>query len=470
MRALLLLHRWLGITCGWFVLLWCLSGFVMMYVAYPEVDATQQRQALAPLDFRHCCRLDRAQRYEPDATLAGARIEMLSGRPVARLQSTWPDLVDLESGTAVEALDAGSLRAAAAWHGTNLGARSPPQYLGHVDVDQWTLLVRQYAPLALFDLGDPAGTRIYLSETGELIQRTTTTQRFWNWLGSVTHWIYPTLLRRHTSAWIQVIIWTSLLGALTTVLGVYIGLRRLKRRRSGRWSPYQGIAWWHHTAGLAFGILALTWLASGFLSVTPWGLLESPGAGTERQQLERAPWTWADFERWVSALPLASLPTDTVRVETAPFAGHMAFVAHTRDGAQLRLDAQFQSAPLALTELRAAAASLHPAGLATADLLTAPDEYYFEHHVARDFPVFRAVLADEEQTRYYFDPGTGALLLKADRPRRWLRWLFEGLHRFDFTAWMRTRPVWDLLIGSLLLGVTAVCFTGTYMGIRYLRR
>jgi len=49
---------------------------------------------------------------------------------------------------------------------------------------------------------------------------------------------------------------------------------------------------------------------------------------------------------------------------------------------------------------------------------------------------------------------------------RWYRWLFEGLHRWDFSAALRTRPWWDLLVVPLMLGVTLVCFTGVYMGYR----
>src|SRR5690606_5148682 len=73
-------------------------------------------------------------------------------------------------------------------------------------------------------------------------------------------------------------------------------------------------------------------------------------------------------------------------------------------------------------------------------------------------------------TRYYIDPTSGRLLLKVDAAQRGYRWLFEGLHRFDFTAALRSRPLWDVLMILLLAGVTGVSATGTFMGIRYLRR
>ena len=90
------------------------------------------------------------------------------------------------------------------------------------------------------------------------------------------------------------VIATSLLGVFLTVPGLYIGIARLNRRRSGRWSPYRGLRLWHHWLGLAFGALTLTWVGSGLLSVNPWGLLESPGTGAEREALRGRPAETAD--------------------------------------------------------------------------------------------------------------------------------------------------------------------------------
>ena len=68
--------------------------------------------------------------------------------------------------------------------------------------------------------------------------------------------------------------------------GLYIGVRQLLRRPDGRWSPYDGFNLWHHVAGLVFGVLTLSWILSGLLSMNPWGLLE--GAGGEQERLAAA--------------------------------------------------------------------------------------------------------------------------------------------------------------------------------------
>ena len=85
-------------------------------------------------------------------------------------------------------------------------------------------------------------------------------------------------------------------------------------------------------------------------------------------------------------------------------------------------------------------------------------------------PVYRIVLNDAGQTRYYLDPKSGELLRRADANSRAQRWLFSGLHRFDFTAWMRMRPLWDVLVLVLMLGGLAVTGTGVYLAVWRIKR
>lgn len=98
------------------------------------------------------------------------------------------------------------------------------------------------------------------------------------------------------------------------------------------------------------------------------------------------------------------------------------------------------------------------------------DNYYFSHHEQVSFPVYRIVFDDAERTRYYFDADTAELIQKYDSDRRWNRWLFLGLHRGDFTSLMRRRPLWDLILLPLLIGVTGGALTGVWMGYRRLAK
>jgi len=53
-RYLYLVHRWLGIGLGVFVVLWILSGMVMLFVGYPKLTPAEHLARLAPLDA-DCC-------------------------------------------------------------------------------------------------------------------------------------------------------------------------------------------------------------------------------------------------------------------------------------------------------------------------------------------------------------------------------------------------------------------------------
>jgi hypothetical protein len=102
------------------------------------------------------------------------------------------------------------------------------------------------------------------------VLRTTATQRFWNWLGAIPHWFYPTALRSDGELWSQTVIWASMLGSFLALFGLYLGFSQLGRGRG--LSPYRGLFYWHHLAGLVFGIVTLTFVASGLVSMNPWML------------------------------------------------------------------------------------------------------------------------------------------------------------------------------------------------------
>src|SRR5262249_41067139 len=147
--------------------------------------------------------------------------------------------------------------------------------------DQWTVggEFGPHRPLFKYSFDDPDGTILYVSSaTGQVMLWTTARQRFWNWFGAIPHWLYPTILRENGPLWSQVVIWSSLVGGFLTVIGLFLGIAQLRRYPSGRISPYRGWFYWHHIIGLVFGVLTLTWVLSGTLSMSPWGFLE-PGGG-----------------------------------------------------------------------------------------------------------------------------------------------------------------------------------------------
>jgi drug/metabolite transporter (DMT)-like permease len=85
--------------------------------------------------------------------------------------------------------------------------------------------------------------------------------------------------------WIQTVVWTSIIGSFLTLFGLYLGIAQWGRK-NGRLSPYRGMFYWHHITGVLFGIVALAFVASGLISVNPWGFLEGRAVAGEREGLE----------------------------------------------------------------------------------------------------------------------------------------------------------------------------------------
>ena len=69
-------------------------------------------------------------------------------------------------------------------------------------------------------------------------------------------------------------IWLALgVGIFLTVTGLYLGVVAWRPWRDARLTPFRGWMAWHHLTGLAAGVLTLTWVASGLVSMNPWGFL-----------------------------------------------------------------------------------------------------------------------------------------------------------------------------------------------------
>jgi len=476
LRSILFLHRWLGIVVGLVMTIWCLSGFVMMYSPYPSLTSQEQLRGLAPLQLPPAQALQRAGPL-PDTAISAARVEMAAGRPILRVTPSGPPQppiaqmratpsnIDLATGRPLETDTPGRAMAVAASFAQQFGISGSPRSAELVEKDQWVVQTSaRHQPLHRVDF--PEGETLYVAGTGEVVQQTTRAERILGWLGAVPHWLYPTVLRQNGPLWSQVVIWTSTVGIFLTVTGLWVGIARLKRNREGRiGSPFRGIWWWHHMSGLFFGLLTLTWVTSGLFTMNPWGFLDSMAGLEERERLVGEPVRWGEVSQALAQLD--TLPEGTVRLEAAPLGGQLYLTAIRVDGSQTRLDPAGRPAPLSRGELVRALANGPP--VASLELLRGEDSYYYSHKSPLTLPVWRAVLDDAEQTRLYIDPVSGRLLRAFDSNARASRWLRNGLHSLDF-AFLRQRPVWDLVVVPLLALVTFLCGTGTWMGVQKLRR
>ena len=460
---MILTHRYVGIAISLIILLWCLSGIIMMYVQYPAFDRAERLVGLSEiaLDDIHDWKVDpatgdySAHDFAVESTPRGTVLRLMNG-------VYGQQVIDLGSGSFLTSWPAETQQAVGQGYARNRGWAEATSATT-IEQDQWTVHSRfsQHRPMLRFANAD--GIEWYVSsQTGEVVQTTTRGERFWNWLGSVVHWLYPTALRQHVTAWAQTVIWLTIISLFLTITGVVIGIKQYRKRRNGRRSPYKAWALWHHYAGLIFGALTLTWLFSGLFSMNPWGALESRSARAEQEILSGAD---ESIGRVVDLLQVSAefIPPNTVRIESAFWLGESYLVAFDRDGKRFRFNRDGPATGLAEQDLLAAQQQLGY-GAAEVDLLESGDEYYYSHHEQREFPVFR--LTYENGERFYLSAMTGSLLRFADSNAQTYRWVFNAFHAGDFHVAARSRPAWDFFMLILLLGVTVGVATGTWLGLR----
>ncbi len=490
MKMILWLHRYLAVAVGILMTLWCVSGFVMMYQGFPAISRAEQLNGLAPLDLSNCCRLNA---IDPSAEGQDFRIEMLLDRPVMRLRER---TLDLTTGRDIPVLDEPDIEQIARnWADGNqvdvvdLQGDVIDVDVDVIDVDQWTIqTASRNAPVSHIHFNDAGGTEIYVNgTTGEVFQKTTTMVRFWSWLGAVPHWIYPTTLRQNGALWVEVVIWTSVAGTFLTLTGIYVGIKRYRWRpkRLGTEkrlnntnsdngnvrSPYKGLWYWHHILGLVFGVLTLTWVFSGLLTMNPWGWLSSPRDSISQEM--QGSFSWGDTQAFLQSLTgeqrdNSLLQQDIRQLASSTFNNKLSVLAYDASGEQVsRLDrAARADAPLSVTEVRErlAALGINDAGV---ELMTEEDLYYYEHKTPIDLPVIKTSI-DEGARVLYVQPDSGRIQVVNDA-RRLSRWTRIGMHRLDYPG-LKSRPVWDVLVIVLLFGVTCLVATGTWMSFRRIRQ
>jgi hypothetical protein len=353
------------------------------------------------------------------------------------------------------------------------------------EVDQWTIQSRNVRPLYKYSWSD--GEQLYIAgNSGEVIQYTTTASRIAAHVSAIPHWLYYTPLRKHQPVWIRLMIWVSGIGAISSVIGIAIGVWMYspskKYRLAGKPTgiPYRGQKRWHTIFGLAFGIATATWAFSGLLSLGPFPIVERLQGGNQRR--EGGPNVAAALRGRVSMADFASVhPRDVLskishlkvkELEFTSFDGQAVFAANLGSaGTQMILP---DGTPVAEFEhqkiIDAVKKAAPDANVVETRLVQQYDLYYLDRTRQRPLPVILALMNDEAKSRYYIDPKT-ARVVGTYSNRNWInRWLYNGLHSLNFPWLYNYRPLWDIVVIVFMIGGTALCVTSLVLAWRVLGR
>ena len=295
-KFVILCHRWLGTLFCLLFLMWFLSGVVLMYWDYPLVGERERLAAGEAARSSERTRLSPRQAY---AALGGSftpdavRMALLDGRPVYRFRIGGSQSMVYADDAAVqdEIPQDMSLRIASAWTGQPANAAKFEGTL--TQPDQWTVSGEFRALRPLWKYSWPDGEEVYVSKvTGEVVQYTTRESRIGAYFGAIPHWLYFTPLRRNGRVWNKVVIWSSGIGAVTSLLGLIVGIWiSLPIVRI----PYTGPKRWHAILGLIFGLITCTWVFSGMLSMEPFDWQSGPDGAAQESALRGSDWRAAAF-------------------------------------------------------------------------------------------------------------------------------------------------------------------------------
>lgn len=484
-RLLYQVHRWTGVAACVLMLLWFISGMVMLFVGYPKLTPWERLGALPQLQLAGCCQ-PLAQVDMPfDAreivltTVAGARVwkvrdggarwRLFDAVHGQRLPSASRDTVLASARAFVPGADA--------------------YYLGLLQEDRWThsRSLDAHRPLHQVQMMDAARTMLYLSSvTGEVVLDAPREQRLWNFVGAWLHWIYP--LRNHSTdpVWNWIIIISSAVATLTALTGTVAGIWRWRfagRYKSGARTPYRE-SWmrWHHVTGLLFAGMVFAWIFSGLMSMNPFHIFDPQG-----RRPDLAAWQGGSpAARQLDLTPpqaltlLAAQGFRAVELEWRVLDGQPYLLA--RDAAaHTRLIMRQDGQPVVREQwpqasLLQAAGKLMPGIASRRDWLTAYDAYYYGREPEammgaseRRLPVLQLRFDDPQANWVYLDPYTGTVALGVDRRQRVSRWLFSFLHSWDLPPLLRSGPWRESVLILFSLGGLALSATGVVIGWRRLR-
>jgi hypothetical protein len=514
-------HRWLGIVLGAVFVAWCVSGIVLMYYGVPHLTAGERLMRLPVLDastVRVSPAEAAAQLEEPPRRL---RVSMHGDRPVYRFNTgrvfgRWT-LVYADTGEPVAPLDRDG---ALAWLKGYLPERGTLRYDAYLQrPDTYTRLpaMQTHFPLHRVALDDAAGTEYYVSErSGEAVMKSDRRTRLLGLFGYITHTFFFFRQQSWWSALLQGLSWTGLVMCLSgAIVGVWrYGLSPRFRHKGVRSrSPYAGWMKWHHYAGLIFGVLTITWVFSGVVSLDV-----IPGIRETRYSPQQVAEGARSVQGEGAILALDSLTVDALRaaaatvsrsfapreLELLQFGGEpyliayraptsetveewssrsgMDFMTPTPDGehvlvSPLRPDRTFARFD-DTTMMRVARDAMPGATIRDSAWLNEYDEYYYKTvssfdlglpRMAKPLPVLRVRYDDAAQTWLYLTPSPGQLY-KVERQDRANRWGYYGLHGLDFAFLYRHRPLWDIVVVALLLGVCVSGVTSLVPACRRLAR
>jgi hypothetical protein len=276
---------------------------------------------------------------------------------------------------------------------------------------------------------------------------------------------------------------------------------------------------WHHFAGLIFGLVTFTWIFSGAVDVPAIPRIDAFGPSSNFTKIQLSlgarsaqgagatidldPVTIDRLREAFAAINSVFTPKE---MEFLQVGGKPYFIAYKPPASQTEVDnwtyrtnldfltplLDKEHVLVSITNpergafrrfeddsmLQIAKAAMPGAAVKEATWLNEFDDYYYYSLPSfnlglmkplRTLPVLRVTFADTKQTRIYMSPSHGQMT-KSEMDDRIARWSLYGLHALDFSLLYQHRPLWDVVVWTLLIGSTILSSTTLVPMFRRLKR
>lgn len=477
-RILLSVHKISGCAIALFFLMWFVTGLVLIYHPYPRLSDSQinDKKELLPSSLPD---MDEIRNKVGDG-ISELSVRQVQGQTLAvgkysdgkKFEIVIGDNTDVKPVTFASVCET--------------ARRWVDMPVAKVDTlherEQWVLYSRydRLMPIYKFSYDDDRQHELFISgKTGEVLQMTDRSQRFWAWIGAIPHKLYFSAIRKDVDLWKGLITAGGILCFIAAASGMLLGLHVLyhsSKKRKALSNPYRkSVFRWHYVSGLIFGIFVMTWGLSGIFSMQriPQMIVDYGGRYSVSSSTfwGRAVLPLESFKLNYNTLLIKYPEVKELAFES--FAGVPSYKIVYSDK-EVWVDASSENMvrELFLDEdvVTRAVRFLHCDTVSfKLVILYDYDNYYLSRHRDLPLPVYKVDVDDGYGSRYYVDPCSGHVRYLNDN-KMLKKWVFSGLHYFN-VKWLVERPLlWMTCIWILCMGGIAVCFTGLILSLRLLRR
>ncbi len=476
MKYFIFIHRWLGVGLCLFFAAWFLSGVVMIFHPYPSLSEVERLKRSEIIQYsKDLISLSELKSFQLENPSQVTLISKL-GEPYYWWESETKSRITMVNAITGDTPDFNHDQI------HKIASNFYPDKVvetinAGIEYDQWIVSNRYdpYRPFYRVEFDDNEKTCIYISSrSGQVLQQTTRKQRAWNYLGSVVHWIYPTVIRKNWALWDQLVWWLALAGIVSAITGITLGVIRSIRAQSG-WSEYSGWLYWHHLGGLIVGILVLSWIFSGWLSMDHGRIFSTPEPTIIQANAFNGGALNIDVKQ-IAGLKSALTPfTNEIEFQVIANVPYLLSKSTKEDYQTWLLNSEGnwlqQENGLPRHLIQKAIQAAWPNSKST-DFASIASNDKFAHLREGSLPpsALRIVLSDDKNTWIHVDKYSGDIISVMDSSRRLYRWLFNGLHSFDFPGLISRPILWYCVILTFLGLGFLFSITGAILGIRRLLR